>query len=59
VSQPQYIYFFTGPAAIPRLLELFSCHGVRIDGQLTRTRIPYSGGGYIYRETGPIEPLSD
>lgn len=49
-----YLYFFARPATVPLLMELFSSHGVRLDGQVTRTRIPYSLG-YIYRESTPIE----
>ena len=52
------IYFFTKPAAVPQLVELFRRHGVDLDGHVTRTRIPYSLG-HIYPESGPIESLPD
>jgi hypothetical protein len=58
VGRPQYVYFFARPAVVQQLLEQFSCHGVRFDGQLASDRIPYSGGSWFYRESAPIQPHS-
>jgi hypothetical protein len=52
------LYFFTRPTAVPPIVELFTRHGVRLDGRIRRTRIPYSLG-YIYPENAPVEPLSE
>jgi hypothetical protein len=49
------VYFFAGPAAVPLIVELLESHGVVLDGQVTGTRIPYARGGYIYRESAPVE----
>ena len=49
------VYFFAGSAAVPQILELLRSHGVALDGQVTGTRIPYTNGGYIYRESAPVE----
>ena len=58
------VYFFAGPAAVPLIVGLLVSHGVAVDGQVTGTRIPYTNGGYIYRESAPVassvsECLSD
>jgi len=58
VGRPQYVYFFSGPAVVQRLVEQFSSHGVRLDGQLASDRVPYSGGAWFYRESAPIRPHS-
>lgn len=52
----RYFYFFTRPDAIPRMVEQFRRHGVILNGQVTRTRIPYSFG-YIYLENALVEPF--
>ena len=49
------MYFFAGPAAVPLIVELMESHGVVLDGQVTGTRIPYTRGGNIYRESAPVE----
>jgi hypothetical protein len=56
VGRPQYVYFFARPAVVQQLVEQFSCHGVRLDGQLASDRVPYSGGAWFYRESAPIQP---
>jgi hypothetical protein len=53
-----FTYFFTRPAIVPQLLGLFRHHGVEPDGQVTRSRIPYSLG-YIYPESAPVESLQE
>jgi hypothetical protein len=58
VGRPQYVYFFARPSVVQQLVEQFSCHGVRLDGQLASDRIPYSGGAWFYRESAPIQPHS-
>jgi hypothetical protein len=58
VGRPQYVYFFARPAVVQQLVEQFSCHGVRFDGQLASDRIPDSGGSWFYRESAPIQPHS-
>jgi hypothetical protein len=58
-GRPQYVYFFARPAVVRQLVEHFSCHGVRLDGQLASDRIPYSGGSWFYRETAPIQPHNE
>ena len=55
VGRPQHVYFFASPAVVQQLVEQFSCHGVRLDGQLASDRIPYSGGTWFYRESAPIQ----
>jgi hypothetical protein len=50
-----FVYFFAEPAAVPLIVELLGSHGVAVDGQVTGTRIPYTNGGYIYRESAPVE----
>jgi hypothetical protein len=40
VGRPQYVYFFARPSVVQQLVEQFSCHGVRLDGQLASDRIP-------------------
>jgi hypothetical protein len=59
VGRPQYVYFFARPAIVQQLGEQFSCHGVRLAGQLISDRIPYSGGAWFYRESAPIRPHSE
>jgi hypothetical protein len=59
VGRPQYVYFFARPATVLQLVEQFSCHGVRLDGQVASDRIPYSGGAWFYRESAPIQPHSE
>lgn len=59
VGRPQYVYFFARPAVVEQLLEHFSCHGVRLDGQLASDRVPYGGGAWFYRESAPIQPHSE
>ena len=59
VGQPQYVYFFARPAVVQQIVQQFSCHGVRLDGQLASDRIPYSGGSWFYRESAPIQPYSE
>ena len=49
------VYFFAGPAAVPLIVELLESHGFPVDGQVTGTRIPYTNGGYVYRESAPVE----
>jgi hypothetical protein len=49
------VYFFAGPAAVPLIVKLLASHGVAVDGQVTGTRIPYTRGSHIYRESAPIE----
>jgi hypothetical protein len=56
VGRPQYVYFFARPAVVQQLVEQFSCHGVRLDGQLASDRVPYAGGAWFYRESAPIQP---
>jgi hypothetical protein len=49
------VYFFAGPAAVSMIVELLGRHGVALDGHVTGTRIPHTNGGYIYRESAPVE----
>ena len=58
-GRPQFVYFFARPAVVHQLVEHFSCHGVRLDGQLASDRIPYGGRAWFYRETAPIQPPAD
>ncbi len=55
VGRPQYVYFFARPALVQQLADQFSCHGVRLDGQLASDRVPYSGGAWFYRESALIQ----
>ena len=59
VGRPQYVYFFARPAVVQQLVEQFSCHGVRLGGQLASDRVPYGGGAWFYRESAPVLPYSE
>jgi hypothetical protein len=59
VERPQYVYFFALPPVVQQLVAQFSCHGVRLGGQLIPDRIPYSGGSWFYRESAPVQPHSE
>lgn len=50
-------YFFGKPKEIPDLVRQFHAHGVLVQGQVSRVRIPYSQG-YFYPES-VLEPLPD
>jgi hypothetical protein len=54
-GESESVYFFAGPAAVSLIVELLGCHGVALDGWVSGTRIPYTNGSYIYRESAPVE----
>jgi hypothetical protein len=50
-----FLYFFAKRTVIPLIVRQFEGHGIFVQGQVTRTRLPYANS-FIY-PNGVLEPL--